>query len=113
MHEISLMQTILDTAQQQALAQGATQIHRIRLQVGAMAGVVPEALEFAFAVLTPDSMAVGGQLQVESLPVICFCKVCGQDFQPQDWIYECPHCHQLSRDIRQGQELILAGLEVS
>ena len=50
MHEVGIIQSTLELAEQSARTSGATQIHRLRLRVGCMTGVVREALEFAFEV---------------------------------------------------------------
>lgn len=113
MHEAGLMHSALDMAQTQALARGASRIHRLTLRVGAMSGVVPEALEFAFEALSPDTPAAGARLELHLVPVICFCAQCLQEFSPADIIYACPLCGQITSEVRQGTELELASLEVS
>ncbi|MFM7887984.1 MAG: hydrogenase/urease maturation nickel metallochaperone HypA, partial [Pseudanabaena sp.] len=41
MHEVSIIQSMLDLAFEQAESQGANQIHQLNLRVGAISGVVP------------------------------------------------------------------------
>ncbi len=113
MHEMSLIENILEIAQTQTIQQGAEKIHRIRLRVGQLSGVVPEALIFAFDVLTQGTLAAGSKLEIESIPVACHCPHCDLEFQPTDWIYECPQCQTISTEIQQGRELELVALEVS
>jgi len=112
-HEVGLMQSALELAEEQARSRGATRIHRITLRVGRLAGVEPEALAFAFDVVTAGTMAEGAALQIESVPVVCSCGRCGKEFAPQDFVFACPGCGALSRDVRAGQELELTSLEVS
>ncbi|HEY9853603.1 MAG TPA: hydrogenase maturation nickel metallochaperone HypA [Leptolyngbyaceae cyanobacterium] len=113
MHEVSLMANTLDIALEHAQTQGAQKIHLLKMRVGALSGVVPEALEFAFDVCTQGTIAEGAKLEIDYLPVTCYCANCQLKFEPDDAIYECPVCHQISTDIRQGKELELASLEVS
>ena len=40
----------------------------IRLRIGALSGVVPEALEFAFEALRPGTLAEKAELAIESVP---------------------------------------------
>ena len=49
MHEVGIIQSTLELAERSARASGATQIHRLRLRVGRMTGVVRESLEFVSA----------------------------------------------------------------
>lgn len=113
MHEVSLMANTLDIALEHAQMQEAQKIHLLKMRVGALSGVVPEALEFAFDICTQGTIAEGAKLEIDYLPVSCYCANCQLNFQPDDVIYECPDCHQISTDIRQGKELELASLEVS
>jgi len=107
------MEQTIAIAIDQATQQNATQIHRLMLRVGEMSGVVPEALRFAFDITIVGTIAEGATLEIETIPVICHCSNCQQDFFPQDIIYECPDCGQISFYTRQGQEIELASLEIS
>jgi hydrogenase nickel incorporation protein HypA/HybF len=107
------MQSALDIAIQKAREAKAEHIHLIRLCVGDLAGVVPEALEFAFEALSPGTMAEGATFEIEKLPAICHCKQCDMDFEPEGYVYACPGCGALSWDIRQGRDLYLSSMEVS
>ena len=113
MHEVGIIQSTLELAEQSARASGATQIHRLRLRVGRMTGVVREALEFAFEVVRAGTMAADATLEVETVPVACWCAQCRTEFVSDDLLYVCPGCGQLSGELRRGQELELASLEIS
>lgn len=113
MHEVSLMQDTLILAQQRAKAAQAERIHSLRMRVGALSGVVPESLEFAFEILAKGTMAEGATLCVERVPIVCFCASCDREFPAANLYCECPGCQQPSVDVRQGRELELTSLEVS
>ena len=112
MHEFGIMQSALETAVQKTRAAEATQILRLKLRVGKLSGVVPEALRFAFDALKTESLAVDAELEIEEVPAVCWCAGCAAEFETADLKYECPRCHQPSGDLRRGQELELASLEV-
>jgi len=113
MHEVSLMAQTLELAIAQARARQATRIHRLTMRIGTLSGVVPEALAFAFDVAIADTMADGAQLELETVAARCYCSQCNSEFQPRDWIYECPQCGQLSSQIMAGKEIELTSLEIS
>ncbi len=113
MHEVGLMESTLAMALTRAAEEGAHRIHRLTMRVGPLSGVVPEALEFAFDVLTRGTIAEGATLEVEQVPIICYCSQCRGDFQPKDLFCECPRCRHVSGEVRGGRELELASLEVS
>ena len=113
MHEVSMMQNTLDIAIAQARQNGATKIECLTLNIGELSGVIPEALEFAFEVLIRGTMAENAQLEIKIIPVVCYCQECDRQFKPNNNIYECPQCQQISTHIIKGRELELASLVVS
>lgn len=113
MHEISIIQSMLDIAFDQAQSQGANHIHQLNLKVGVLSGVVPEALKFAFDACTKDTIAGDAKLDIEWIKAVCYCRQCHAEFSPHDWVYICPRCERLSPEICQGRELQLVSLEVS
>ena len=114
MHEFSLVMSMIDLAEKAARAEGARRITRLRLEIGALAGVVPEALEFAFDGARVGTMAEDAALEVTYLPAIAYCATCQSEFELDNrfGIAVCPACDVPSADLRQGRELTLASLEV-
>ncbi len=113
MHEVSLMQDTVIIAVRQAREAGAQCIHRVMMQVGALSGAVPESLEFAFDIVAKGTMAEGARLEIERIPLRCYCATCAEEFEPADLLCECTRCGRPSTDIRRGRELQLTSLEVS
>ena len=113
MHEVGLMQNALELAERQTRQAGGTRIHRLVLRVGALSGVVPLALESAFAALAPGSLAAGATLEIEPVGIIGWCERCQAEFPSGDAINLCPRCSEPTAAIRRGRELELAQLEIS
>jgi len=113
MHEVGIIQNTLAMAIETAEASGATSIHALRLRVGRLSGVVPDALEFAFEVVRIGTMAEAARLEIESVPAVCWCHKCQSEFVSDDLLGECPGCHEPSMELRRGAELELAAVEIS
>ncbi len=113
MHELSIMEQTLAIALENAKRQNAQQIHQLTMKIGAMSGIVPEALEFAFDVVTTKTIAENAKLKIETVPVTCYCLNCDRSFQPADLFYTCPQCGNLSHHLLSGREIELTSLEVS
>ena len=113
MHEVSMMQNTLDIAIAQAKQSNASKIDRLTMNIGDLSGVIPEALEFAFEVLTKGTIAENAQLEINSIAVACHCQKCDRNFQPEAYVYQCPHCGQMSNDVIFGRELELDSVVVS
>ncbi len=113
MHEFSIMQSTLDLAEHQTRMAGATQIHRLKVRIGSLSGVVPDALQFAFVALKEKTLAAGAAFEIESVPAAGWCEDCAADFPVEGLVYECPLCRQPSGQLRRGKEMELASLEIS
>jgi hydrogenase nickel incorporation protein HypA/HybF len=106
------MQSALGMALDQARQAGARQLLVIRLRIGALSGVAPEALRFAFEVLAPGTLAEQAELAIESVPARFWCAECRREFVSDDLLAECPGCHRPSGELRAGRELEVASLEI-
>jgi hydrogenase nickel incorporation protein HypA/HybF len=106
------MQSALSIALEQAEKAGGTRIFRIRLRIGALSGVVPEALQFAFEALAADTAADGAELAIENVPARFWCRNCAKEFESDDMFAECPDCHRPSGELRAGREMQVVSLEI-
>jgi hydrogenase nickel incorporation protein HypA/HybF len=112
MHEVSIMTEAVRMAVESAQAAGARRITGLRLRVGALSGAVPEALQFAWEVVSEGTMAAGARLEIETVPATAWCARCAVEFTPRKTITECPQCHEISRELRRGRELEFASVEI-
>ena len=112
MHEIGLMQRMVEIALERAASAGAQHVQRVTVRVGAESGVVPDVITLAFDVATRGTIAEGAELRIEDVPLVCFCKTCDLEFAPADALHECPRCHQIGAEVRRGHEFELASLEI-
>jgi hydrogenase nickel incorporation protein HypA/HybF len=112
MHEASIMQNVFDIAFARLGQESAARIVRLRLRVGALAGVVPEALAFAFEAMKADTPASGAALEIERVPARLACRDCQCEFEPESFPAACPGCDSWAAEVRQGQELELVFLEI-
>jgi hydrogenase nickel incorporation protein HypA/HybF len=112
MHEFSIMQSALNQALCEARRAGAARVHEIRLRIGVLSGVVPDALRFAFEVLTPGTTAEGALLTIEDVPARFWCATCDREFVSVNLYAECPDCRHPSGELRAGREMELSSMEV-
>jgi hydrogenase nickel incorporation protein HypA/HybF len=107
------MQSTLQLAEKHALSAGATSISRIYLRVGALSGVVPESLQFAFDVLKKRTLAASASLQIERVPTDFRCSDCGGITRLHEVRFDCPKCHGLLIIGAGGDDLELTNLEIT
>jgi hydrogenase nickel incorporation protein HypA/HybF len=112
MHELSIMESALTLALDRTQKAGGNRVYMIRLRIGALSGVLPDALRFAFDTLVTGTPAEGAELKIDHVPARFWCAACLREFQADDMLAECPECHGLSGELRAGRELELASLEI-
>ena len=113
MHEVAIMTEAVRMASESAQAAGAGRISVLRLRIGALSGVVPDALHFAWEVVRRDTPLAGARLEIESVAAACWCATCRAEFESKEFFAECPRCHDVSGDLRRGREMEIAAIEVA
>jgi len=106
LHEIGLIQAVMDEITKAAEANNITRINKVRLVVGKMNGAIPDALEFAFTVLSPGTIFEGAVLEIAPVDVTLACPSCGAESVVTEIAYFCPLCGARARVIK-GTELYI------
>lgn len=111
MHEISVIASLFDTLLAQAKAHNARAVTLVKLDVGALSGVVPELLESAFEMYKKGTIAERAVLVIERRPFRVRCRACGTVETREDFVFACPACRSADLEVVQGTELILERIE--
>jgi len=113
MHELSIAMGIVDAALEEAKQRGVT-VSAVHLRLGALSGVVKDALLFSYEVACQDTPLQGSRLVVEDVPVAIFCSECKEQ-RTLDSVqsFACPQCNTPTMNIVQGKELEVFALEVN
>ncbi|HLZ40585.1 MAG TPA: hydrogenase maturation nickel metallochaperone HypA [Candidatus Sulfotelmatobacter sp.] len=103
---------IVEAASDEAQRRGVL-VSAVHLRLGALSGVVKDALLFSYEMACQDTPLAGSRLIVEEIPVTIFCPDCQQmRALPSLQSFTCPECGAPTMDIRQGKELEVFALEV-
>ena len=112
MHEVSICEGILGVIEDQARTHGFTAVRRITLEIGAFAGVDPDALRFGFDAVMRSTLAEGAQLEIVGLPGRALCYDCRQTVTLADRLAPCPICGGERLLPEGGDEMRIKNLEV-
>ena len=108
MHEMALTRSVVDLVGARTGGRGVT---RVRLEVGALAGVVPDALRFCFDLACQGTTLEGADLEIHELPGLLRCAECGATSPCPDLVRLCP-CGSADVAIVAGQELRVRSVDV-
>ena len=112
MHELSLCESVLQVIEDNAARQGYSQVKKVWLEIGALAGVEKEAMQFGFDVVCKGSMAENAVLEIIDVPGRAWCLPCGESVAITQRFDACPVCGSYQLQISQGEELRIKELEV-
>lgn len=109
MHELSLAEgilaVVLDVAEDQ-------RVQRVRLRVGELQAVVPDSLQFSFALLSAETEAAGASLEIKPVRALARCGRCGTRRSLADSAVACRRCGATDPRIISGDELIVDAIEL-
>jgi hydrogenase nickel incorporation protein HypA/HybF len=115
MHETALALSILDIVVEKCREAGGNTVDSVRLRIGKAAGVMPEALTFAFDASKAATVAENARLEIEPVPVGGVCHDCKKEFIAENapYVFACPLCGSLSFEIKTGREMEIVDMEIS
>ncbi len=112
MHELSIAMGIVEAATEEAQRR-SVQVSAVHLRLGALSGVVKDALLFSYDVACQDTPLAGSKLIVEDVPIVIFCGHCnGERTLSSLQSFTCPECGTPTMNIIRGKELEVFALEV-
>ncbi len=112
MHELSVVANLFEILEEKVREKGGTKIFSVKLQVGALAGVVPELLMTAFDIYKKDTLASEAELEIKEVPLKVQCKDCHTIMIKDDFIFICEHCGSTSIETLEGTEMILEKMDI-
>lgn len=110
MHELSIVMSILDIASEQVKNHQATRVESIELEIGHLAGIEWEALNFAWDAAIRNTVLENSVREVHRIEGKARCLECGAVFQAPALYTSCPDCGSVFSELLQGKELRIKSL---
>jgi hydrogenase nickel incorporation protein HypA/HybF len=106
MHEMSIAMAVVGQVEEAAGPGGVRAVESVRLQVGELAGVVPDALRFCFELVCAGTVLDGAELSFDPVPGRARCEPCAREWDtgmPPHLC--CPECDGAAAELVSGREL--------
>jgi hydrogenase nickel incorporation protein HypA/HybF len=110
MHELAICEALVAQLSTLAEQHGWSRFSRVRVQVGLLSGVVPEALEFTFGAIADGTPAEGAELVLDKETGWFHCASCGE-LELNHFGFACPNCNGPLKLLRAGRSLHLCEVE--
>lgn len=111
MHEMSITMSLLDTVRAEMEKAALKELRSVRIRVGELTAVEPEALRFCFEASIKGTFFEGAALEIEEAPLRGRCQGCGNVFRITKFERTCPGCGGSSVEMAGGNELDIVSME--
>lgn len=101
MHELSIARNIVAIVCERA---GPTPVERVTLEVGALSGVMADAIAFCFPIVAEGTACAGARLEIRAIAGRARCRACAREFAVPRLGTPCP-CGSNDSERLSGTEL--------
>ena len=108
MHELALTQSVVDVVVERTRGR---RVVSVRVEVGLLSGVVPDAMLFAFDLATVGTPIEGATLDIAETPGRISCRACGSVSPTPDLLLLC-RCGSADVEVVAGRELRVVSVEL-
>ena len=113
MHEVHLVQAIVETVEKQAAAQGAKRVKLIRIRCNALTSHSGDHVKFSFDIVKQDRPLVqDAELQLNEVEPSLLCNQCGHKFPGHHLPDACPKCGSLDVQAVNPTDMVLESFEI-
>ncbi len=112
MHEMSIVMGLVDIIKEEMERHGAKRLCSVRVKIGKLTAVVPEALNFCFDIITKGTPMEGAKIIMEFPPLKAYCIDCNKEFEIEEYVFRCPSCGSEKILTDGGRDLSIEELEV-
>jgi hydrogenase nickel incorporation protein HypA/HybF len=104
--------SLVEIAEEESRRRGV-RVTGVYLRLGALSGVVKEALVSSYEMASYETPLQGSRLIVEEVPVVVYCAECRQERTLDSvQLFCCAVCGSPTGDVRQGKEMEVVALEI-
>ncbi|NOZ92346.1 hydrogenase maturation nickel metallochaperone HypA [bacterium 3DAC] len=112
MHELSVAESIWNILEDELKKIGGGKLLSVKIVIGELSGVVPDALDFYLNLLKDDKGQPDVTFHYTHVPVKFQCGSCGHTFTVDRPMFACPQCGSVDVKIISGNEFYIEEIEV-
>lgn len=113
MHELSIVMSIVETAEEKVKEHHAHVVEEIELVIGDLSGVESQALDFAWDSAVKNTVLQSAKRKIIHVPGKAKCLECDCEFDIKDQFDPCPLCGEPLLQIVQGKELQIKSMIIN
>ena len=117
MHELSMAQGIINAVLETAESNNATEVTEVTVEIGRLAMINPEQLQFMLGVLVENTIMEDAKVSIEDVPAEIECEDCNfkgvavldesDHYAP---LVKCPECDSLNVEVLNGKDIVVKNI---
>ena len=112
MHELSVTESILNLALENANKAQAVKVTGINLVIGQLSSIVDDSIQFYWDTISEDTICQGAKLSFNRIPAVLQCQDCKKEYSIAQELTPCPVCGSYRSVIIHGEEFYLDSIEI-
>jgi hydrogenase nickel incorporation protein HypA/HybF len=112
MHELTLAGNIIKIVASEAGRAGVASVQEVCLEIGLLAGVEYDSLEFALKALVSGTVMETAAITIEKPGGAAKCNSCGYEFPFGNFMGSCEMCGSVDLQIVRGNELRVKSISI-
>ncbi len=119
MHELSMAQGIINAVLDTANENNATEVNEVTVEVGRLAMINPEQLQFILGVLIENTIMEDAEIKFEEIPAEIECYDCDfkgeailDDSDHYAPLVKCPKCDSLKVETLNGKDIVVKNIVI-
>jgi hydrogenase nickel incorporation protein HypA/HybF len=112
MHEMTICEQIISQLEDERHRRGFAIVKRLRLEIGMLSCLDPDALRYAFEISTRETFMDGMLLEIDRPRGRAVCLACGAEAEISSRLDTCPACGSDRLDATGGAQMRLIEMEI-
>lgn len=111
MHEMSVAMSLVEMVEESIRESGASRVSAVNIDIGSLAGVDPDSLEFCYEACSKNTPLEGSRLNINRIDAIGFCAICDKESSIAGNYSICDECMGPVK-LLTGEEMEVVSVEV-
>ncbi len=112
MHELSVTESILNIALQNAKTHSAARVTAINLVIGPLASIVDDSVQFYWDLISEHTICQGAKLNFNRPPAKIRCQNCNHEYEITRELIPCPECQSMNLSVLSGNDFFVDSIEI-
>lgn len=112
MHELSVTESLLNTAYDYASKNDSSKVTILNIKIGKLSGIIGDSVQFYWDIISENTICAGSKLKFTHVSAKFECQKCGNNYELENELIPCPACGSMDLKTIQGDEFLLESIEI-